>query len=435
MPAPNPHPYRQTVIRYVDADGRRCTKSTPGARAVREQTDCYYADLREPGKKRATRFPLETTELGEAWVKLRELQRRLELRRQGITDQYTESAEQPLTSHLEDWLRVVEARGTAPKQRLLLRRSVTQLAQLAHWVRITDLTESSCLEALRALMNLRDARYPEGRSAQTRNHYLAHVQQFVRWLVRDRRLRDNPLLGIGPISVETDRRHDRRAPADEEVALLLEHLLGPQAPERMGMSGRQRALGYEICMATGFRAGELRSLTRASFQLDHPDAAPVVSVRAGYSKRRRRDTQTLPAWLAAELRDWFAGGGGCWEGFPEEWPGRLLQDDLAAARAAWIAAAGDDAAEKQRREASTLLCYEVEVDGMPLFWDFHSWRHWYVTWAANQPGISPKTLMEVCRHSTPTLTLRTYAKAHREQIHNLASQLPNLRPTTPRDQQ
>ena len=51
--------------------------------------------------------------------------------------------------------------------------------------------------------------------------------------------------------------------------------------------------------------GELRSLSRESFDLDA--APPTCTVEVAYSKRCRQDGQPLPRALVAPLRAWLAG--------------------------------------------------------------------------------------------------------------------------------
>jgi hypothetical protein len=58
------------------------------------------------------------------------------------------------------------------------------------------------------------------------------------------------------------------------------------------------------------------------------------------------------------------------------------------------------------------------------FFDFHSLRVWYCTWASNCPGISPKTLQIMARHSDPRLTLKTYARAQQAEVRKVVDQLP-----------
>lgn len=408
-----PEPFRATVTRYVGPDGKRCKKDAPGASKVTKRTDSYYADI--PGPNGVTRVRLRTTDYGVARDRVREHMHKAELRRLGIVDDMVEHAGRPLSEHVEEWLATVAAKGTEAGQVDLMRSRILHLATLARWRHIQDITSATCLTALGELQAV------EKRSAQTRNHYLSHAKQFARWLVEDERLRSNPLLRLRPISVEADRRHDRRCPTDDEVAALFAHLEGGAAPDRMGMSGPQRALGYRVCLATGYRAGELRSLTRESFDLD----GAAVTVRASYSKRRRRDTQHLPAWLVDQLRAWFDAGGGLWESFPAQFPGRLLKDDLAAARRDWLQGFEDDD-ERKERQQSAFLAWEAPSPDGPLFFDFHALRHWYCTQVGNQDNISPKTLMTLCRHSNPSLTLKRYAKPQHDQLRTAVGNLPAL---------
>ena len=76
-------------------------------------------------------------------------------------------------------------------------------------------------------------------------------------------------------------------------------------PIRGGMSGEERSLLYPLAVETGLRAGELRSLTKESFDLK---ASPgSVTVEAAYSKRRRRDVLPLRTDTVLALRAWLKG--------------------------------------------------------------------------------------------------------------------------------
>jgi integrase len=409
-----PKPIRVTVIRYVAPDGRRCSKGTAGAKRVKERSDTYYAWLPVAGK--STRVSLETTDLGQAWITLRAKQRELRDAERGITDPTTDHAARPLADHIDAWLAHVAARGTSAKQLQLLRRSVEMMARLARppWTLIVHIAADATVRALAALGELKDERYPDGRGAQTRNHYLSHLRQFARWATDDGRLLRFPLGMVRPANVRVDRRHDRRCPTDDEVRQLLDYLYGvlygPTWPGettastrpariRRGMTGPCRAMGYQVAMATGFRASELRSLSRESFDLEHATA----TIQAAYDKRRRPTVQPIPAWLVDELRTWFAGGGGCWKAFPASGPGKLLKADLEAAGVPWSVPGPDG----------------------PLYFDMHSLRVWYCSQIASQPGVSPKVMMTLCRHSTAQLTLATYAKARDADVRASVAQLPS----------
>jgi integrase len=60
---------------------------------------------------------------------------------------------------------------------------------------------------------------------------------------------------------------------------------------------------YLVAAYTGFRAGELASMTAKSFDLNADP--PTLTVQANYSKRRRTDTQPLRPDLAEMLRDYL----------------------------------------------------------------------------------------------------------------------------------
>ena len=118
-------------------------------------------------------------------------------------------------------------------------------------------------------------------------------------MVQNRRATESPLAHLKGLNVRTDRRHDRRALEPDEMRRLLEATA--KAPKRFGMSGYERSLLYRFAAESGLRANEIRSLTVGSFDF----AKMTVSVRAGYSKRRRQDTTPLRPDTTAELREYF----------------------------------------------------------------------------------------------------------------------------------
>jgi integrase len=397
MPKREPRPKRLTVVHYHDAAGRRCAKGDAGAVATRARTDTYYADLFIDQKRR--RVSLGTTDEGQAWVELRRLQKRAFEQQRGLRDHFTDAADKPLAAHLDDWLAAVRDGGATAKHCGQMRKSVEWVSSRRQWTRLGDVAPEGVLAALAELQRpTGDRPRDKGRSAQTRNHYLSHCKQFCRWCVETKRLRDNPLVGLGPLNVAQDRRHDRRSPTGEEVALLFTYLESERAEERCDMSGLQRAAGYRLCMATGYRAGELRSLKRENFDLQ----ARTVQVAGWKAKNRKRQVQPLPEWIIDELKAWLRPGQDLWEKFPLNHPGELLRLDL--------------------EEAG--VQYSVPGPDGPLFFDFHALRYFYITALANQPGISPKSLMELARHSDPRLTMKVYAKSHtadmREAVNNIA---------------
>ena len=232
------------------------------------------------------------------------------------------------------------------------------------------------------------------------------------------------------VNVEEDRRHERRIPTDEEIVLLFEWLAGDartgvrnRVAFRNQMTPARRAIGYKISMATGYRVSEMRTLDAASFDLE----SGTVSVRAAYAKNRRFDVQHLPTWLVEELREWRDAGGEMSWPFPGGKSGRTLKRDLQDARAVWIKS-GISPAEQKARSQSTTLCYSIPGPNGPLFFDFHSLRHYFVTQIVNTPGVSPKVMMALCRHSSPHLSLKIYGKIRDQgELKAVVNTIPNPR--------
>jgi integrase len=70
--------------------------------------------------------------------------------------------------------------------------------------------------------------------------------------------------------------------------------------------------------------------------------------------------------------------------------------------------------------------YVVDGPDGPLFADFHSLRHSYIT-ALGRAGVDLRTAQELAGHSSPTLT----ARYSQRRIHDLAGaveKLPSLMP-------
>jgi integrase len=415
MPRPSrPHPYKKSVVRYTTPDGKRCRAGDPGAIKHTSKTSTYYADL--PGRPDVA---LGTANEAEAWAKLRELLKRAHDEALGIVDRYSDHARTELAAHVAEWGRVLTAKGTTREQIDLATGRMLRLAELAGWKRLPQITADSAQIALARVQAPAPAGL--GKSAATRNHYLGHLKAFVAWCSDGGRIRGNPVRRLSPVNTEGDRRHARRIPSAAEVAELCRWLGTEAAPTRKRLSGAERRLGYLVSMTTGFRAGELRSLSPASFRLDEG----TVTVPGAYSKRRRTDTQHLPAWLVEELRVWFAEGNHWhWSELNKNGPGRMLQADLADCRAAWIVAGGD--------ATSDFLKYETLTPEGPRYLDYHSFRHSFATHMASLPGMDLKTLLSLTRLSSAQLALRTYAHSEQQRIRDAAQgQQPPSAPETP----
>ena len=265
----------------------------------------------------------------------RQLEDAARARREGTIDAAAERmadhSRRPLADHVADYRVYLTAKGSTKEHIDLTEARIEKAGENAGWKTIADIdaaTLSLHVEQVRA----------KGRGHATINHHLRAVKGFTRWLMTNHRLARDPLVGVKMLNVSTDRRRERRALDDDELARLLaaaganesvtitkryKRKVGPNKGQiRLGTRTftipRRDAL-YLLAASTGFRFGEIKSLTTRSFDLDADP--PTVTVEASYSKRRRRDVQPLRPDIADSLRatlDATPRGEHVWPGLPHE---------------------------------------------------------------------------------------------------------------------
>lgn len=118
-------------------------------------------------------------------------------------------------------------------------------------------------------------RRARGLSVETSNHYLRRITQFGRWMVKDRRAADSPLVCLKLMNAQTDRRHDRRAFTDDELHRLF--VTARRNRRKSRTSGPDRARLYRLAAETGLRAREIGRLTPESFRLDEDHPTVVIA--------------------------------------------------------------------------------------------------------------------------------------------------------------
>jgi integrase len=352
---------------------------------------------------RLRRHPLATDKTA-AQSMLSDLVKQAEREAAGLVDVTEEQRKRPLKQHLDDYKRHLQNKGVTPKQLQTVISQTEKMAAAAKWKFIGDISASGAMNFLGDLKQ-------QGRSAQTRNHYLKSSKSFSAWLVRDRRTPTDPLMHLSRQNVAVDRRHDRRALSPEEFAALIE--AARSGPPIEGIAGPDRAMLYMMAAWTGFRKGELGSLTLRSLNLD--GNPPTATVAAGFSKRRRDDVQVLHHSLVAQLKAWLASKrrlklneplfpiSGRVPGCTDRKAHKMIRLDLAAARDKWVNEA-QTAKQRRERDKSDFLAY---CDHSGRYADFHSLRHTFITQLA-QAGISPRMAQTLARHSDIRLTLQTY---------------------------
>jgi integrase len=390
--------YKHVSTRWIigkGEDAKRVPPGTSGARKVKEKSKCWWAKYRNAAGE-WVRECLDVKHKSNAKDELDKREKREENLKVGVQDRYLEYASLPLAEHVQHWFASLENAGASERRRKDLRERIDKVIETTGWKRLADITPDSALQVLREL----------GVSAQTRNHYQQHIKQFVRWCVPDR-LPSNPLTKLKRVNVKTDRRHDRRALTDDEAKRLLTKTTASQLV-RFGLEGESRAMLYELALATGFRRGELRSLTHESFDFDGDPA--TVTVCAAYSKHRSTDVQPLPKALAERLKAWIGRKRPLWSNLTQH-TSKMLKADLEAAG----------------------IEYKMQGQDGPLFADFHALRHTFCT-AICRTNAPIKDMLEMTRHTSADLFLKTYAKTNIRNKANVAAQLPDFRAGEPEEQ-
>ena len=326
----------------------------------------------------------------------------------------------PLEHHLDAFKEHLQNRDVSQKQVYEVTTKIRRVFDACGFTRVADIKAhdvETCLGTLRA----------EGMSKQTSNHYLRAVKQFCRWLKRTRRSDDNPVADIPMLNVQTDRRHDRRPLLPEEFVLLLE--AAEAGPPIATIRGADRAMMYVLSAWTGYRKGEIGSLTQRSFDLSADP--PTITVQAVYSKRKRTDTQELHPDVVTYLSKWLEETAPAptdllfpvsakVPGGVERRTSKMMRRDLAAARQTWLANAETDD-ERAVREQSDFLRYK---DSQGRFADFHANRHTFIT-NLGRVGVPPKTAQTLARHSDIRLTMNVYSHTDLEEKSAAVRRLPS----------
>jgi len=394
--------FKQQIVRYVNASGKRVSKSTPGARRVQERSRKYYGEFAdEHGVTK--RVPL-ARDKAAAQTMLNDLIKQVERKQAGLHDPFEEHRKKPLAGHLEDYKRSLLAKGDTEKH---AKQSVNRVQRLCDECGITrlqhfDLTK---VETWLDTQQSTKSRF----SAQTRNHYGNTVVYFLNWCVQRQRIAANPLLLLKPVNVEVDRRHERRSLSEEEFVRVVNAAEAGKRLQRV--PGPERAMIYVLAAWTGFRRGELASLTLGSFDFDSKPA--VIRLKAGSSKRRKKDALPLHPLVVERFMAWLELRGSVTRSEPLfrlKMPSGtlrrtadMMRHDLEVARAAWIEEA-DSEQMRAERVASDFLTYQ-DADG--LIADFHAHRHVFISNLA-KAGVTLATAQKLARHSDPRLTSNVY---------------------------
>jgi integrase len=454
-------PYRPNVSTYQlpngkhrTPDGKRVTKNTPGAVRVVRPSKKYYGRYTD-GAHREIREPLsESYEISRRM--LAKMAGDGQLAGVGLADRYGKHRSRPLAEHLEDYRAYLIGKGDTANHAKRSYRRAQVVSDGCGFKSLDDLDAASVVQFLNDMRQQGTARFelderkqaytkaelvavlgvhPGGVSALLRraglggtgngkarrygrevvlalqdrlcrgagpttcNHHLTAVKGFTRWLAKERRIPADPLSHLSRQNAEVDIRRQRRALPED----LFARFIDPTGNGKTfrGLSGADRLVLYTLAANTGFRAGELASLSPRSFVLTGD--APTVTVQAAYSKRRRKDIQPLRRDVADMMRQYLRGKP------PSKplWPGN------------WA----DDAADMIRFDlAAAGIPYQDEDE---RFFDFHSLRGQFISMLAAK-GVHPKVAQALARHKTFNLTMDKYTHLNVLDVTGALDKLPGV---------
>lgn len=402
-----------TIIRYIDRNGNRVAKGTPGARKMKEESAKYYACWREGGKH--VRVPL-ATDKAVSQVMLADLLKSRERGESGLADPRKEHLDAPLADHVADYLAALTASEAHYKEVARVLRLFIRDGKCA---RLRDVSPDRVSAYLGGIM-----------ATASRNRHRRLILTMLNWCESVGRIERNPLTRYNVKATKKTSKRLRRALAVEEVQTLLLAVrdyplksasvntggrnakknptarpakLSPAYVARLERRGRERWLLYRLAVLTGLRRGELSRMRVQHLELDRQPFARL-NLPGNLTKSGKAARILLVPSLAADLRQWIADTG--------KRPGdKLLYVPLVCnmvkLHKAHLAAAG--------------IAYQV--DGK--FADFHSLRM-VPNVLLRKAGIPAKERQLFMRHGTLALTTETYDDADTAEMATVVSALASM---------
>ena len=300
----------------------------------------------------------------------------------GVTESTLERL-RPIGEHLDAYAAYLRSKANTERY---VSQTINRLKTLIDATKTKALSD---LETERVAKTLSDLRQ-RGTSVSTSNHYARAIKGFSRWCYVERKTNDDSLRSLRLLNGNADRKRIRRALSSDELKRLIA-TTRKSGVSLLGLSPEDRSMLYTLAAYTGLRASELKSLTKASFDLK----AGTICVQAAYSKRRRNDVLPLHASLIPMLKRWIVKKSsgllwdGTWAAFNSSHVIRMLQSDLKRADIPYV------------------------VDGR--YADFHALRHTFISSLARS-GVHPSQAKELARHSTITLTMDVYSHVETEEL-------------------
>lgn len=345
---------------YYSADGRRVTRSTK-------------TRARRPAERVLAKW------LDDA-----------ALRREGVVDVAVEhiadANRRPLADHVADYLTSCNNRGLDEHHVKQKRSHLDRFCEASGAVRLSDITAEALERYMRSLVE-------RGLSARTANFVRTIVKAFVSWAEKSGRVNTNRVRHVEGLDEQRDRRRERRALTDAELARLFE-VAGPPG----------RRAWYMAAALAGLRKGDMRRLRWSDIDFDNL----TITIRDG--KARRADVLPMADELAAELMQRRAGAKAGDRVFPTVVTDATRLRDFVRAGIARRVPVLDENGEpvrigKGKRERVKTVIDCTDDEGRVA--DLHALRTTLGTRLA-RAGVTPQVAQRIMRHSDYRTTLKHY---------------------------
>jgi integrase len=402
---------RITITRWVKGKGENrkvVAKGTPGARKVRQLSDKWYAVFSENGRKQ--RIPL-SADKEVAQVMLADLLRSGERRKAGLP---TNDKPVPIAELINAYLSDLQTAGRAERYVNDVRLHLNKATHECRFASIEAFNADKLDKWLQSLT----CGYTQ------RNKYRAVMLTFANWLIRKKRLTQNPFTHIVRATGEVKRKR-RAIDVDELLDLLTAAkerplqgmsvragkalMLTPQRREYGERLGQARYLLYKTAVLTGLRRGELFALQPTHLHLDGDN--PYLHLPGKYTKNGKDAILPLKHSHAQELQTWIKG--------------KQPTDSV------FIPVSYNASIDTLRKDmARAGIAYR---DDTGRFFDFHSLRV-CTSSLLHQAKVHPRIIQLFMRHADGNLTAH-YDDASKHDLREALHALPNLEPEQARRQE
>lgn len=372
--------------RWVDEDGRRCPKGTPGAKWVESRN--YMIQLVVDGKPRLIKGYTDRQATEQLAAKL---ERSKAQGAEGLTDPFKAHRRRPLAEHVANWIAELRQLGRDDVYVGLCESRMARLIADCRWENLTSISAESFIQWRETATATVGKAAKKGSNvkpmgARTQNHYLETLRAFCRWAMRRKRMATHPLADVSPVETAGHLRRQRRALTENEIAALLAAVLP------------RHQLAYRLILATGLRRDEVRQLCWGDLKLNAP--MPCIQLRAETTKAKRADVLPLRQDVATLLQVARGEAGDADRVF------RSLPSMDSHKR--YLAKAGIAYEDEQGRRA-----------------DFNALRHTFGSMLA-KAGIAPRVAMALMRHTDMRLTMNVYTDPRIFDLAGAVEKLPDI---------